>query len=490
MISEYICTPLKTSEFLKLIKNSDKALAIPFISNILNNIETINLKGYAINWDDSEEQILFHIDKDYLIKINSATNVFIYIGEYSTHKLNKDEEFKKNQRLDIIHKPICNNNGVTFYNNGSIRFVGTFFNDAQHKGVEYYFNSTIIKNGGEFDSNNCLINGTKYFINGNKEDEGTFLNNELHGEGCKYYTCGDTFEIGNFENGKLNGEGIRYYLNMKVNVKGNFKNGLLNGYCTEYYNEFNKFNCTQLLKSVGEFINNKPTGDCIIYSSEIDENTGHQLIEAEYKKINNKYLYYNIHKKLNPERYKNILNYYTEYYCFIDPKTNKQVIKFDGIRNDKFEGLCKEYYPTGILKSECYYRNGKKDTDYGIYYYESGNIMYEGGYHENMKNQNGIEYYDKQLVKYEGGFLNDLYDGTGTLYDESGNKLYSGEFKKGVYHNNGIEYYPCFNPISGEQLIYQCGFWSNGSIKETIIYSTKIDDEGKQKLLKVNGLNK
>ncbi len=81
--------------------------------------------------------------------------------------------------------------------------------------------------------------------------------------------------------------------------------------------------------------------------------------------------------------------------------------------------VLKDYYPSGQLKLEYAYKDGKQE---GItkYYYESGQLEWEGNYKDGKREGIGREYYPSGQLKGEAYIMNGALISQ-KKYDENGN---------------------------------------------------------------------
>lgn len=97
------------------------------------------------------------------------------------------------------------------------------------------------------------------------------------------------------------------------------------------------------------------------------------------------------------------------------------------------------YYQSGELKYQGNVVNGKMSGS-GKSYYQSGQLKANGNYTNNQLNGQGILYDKDGNIIYEGEFKDDLYHGIGTLFHENGSKAYEGEFINGYMQGTGVLY--------------------------------------------------
>jgi len=132
-----------------------------------------------------------------------------------------------------------------FYDNGNLKFEGTFAN-GELEGLckQYYENGNLHFEG-------TYVNGKseglykQYFENGNLDFEGYYVNDELNGSYKDFYENGDLQKIANFVDGKLNGPYEEYHSSSSLNdsgqiaLKGTRKNDKLHGYVIQYWRNGN-----------------------------------------------------------------------------------------------------------------------------------------------------------------------------------------------------------------------------------------------------------
>ena len=112
--------------------------------------------------------------------------------------------------------------------------------------------------------------------------------------------------------------------------------------------------------------------------------------------------------------------------------------------NGKKEGISKFYYESGKLSGECNYENGKLE---GIAktYFESGQLLGEGNYKNEKLEGIGKGYYESGQLKQEVNFVNDKQEGINKGYYESGGIEFIDTYKNGQrinrkkYDKNGKE---------------------------------------------------
>lgn len=137
--------------------------------------------------------------------------------------------------------------------------------------------------------------------------------------------------------------------------------------------------------------------------------------------------------------------------------TGKIVLWEGSYKDDKLEGLFKEYYEDGSLKSEGVYKNDKLEGEVKNYY-ENGNIKSKIIYKNGLEEGKALYYYNKSEVilekekMYKGGKLNGKskeYYSDGTLAKET-------EYKND--EKDGIEKEYNFDGVCERMTTFKAGF--------------------------------
>lgn len=88
--------------------------------------------------------------------------------------------------------------------------------------------------------------------------------------------------------------------------------------------------------------------------------------------------------------------------------------------------------------------SAKLPNGYGLEFYPSGQVLYEGQFKHGLKDGDGVFFYETGLKGYNGQFKENFMEGQGTIYSQdSGKKLYEGTLKRGnflqgfFFHDNG-----------------------------------------------------
>ena len=98
---------------------------------------------------------------------------------------------------------------------------------------------------------------------------------------------------------------------------------------------------------------------------------------------------------------------------------------------DKEQGPWKEYYPTGQLKAEGNYSNGKRVGNW-VFYYPNGKVEQQGNYDGRGRAQGTWKwYYDSGNPLREENYVDDILNGETVEYDESGKLITKGQYLDG-----------------------------------------------------------
>lgn len=112
-----------------------------------------------------------------------------------------------------------------------------------------------------------------------------------------------------------------------------------------------------------------------------------------------------------------------------------QVVDEGNFINNKREGLWKEYYSTGKLKSEITYQENRKNG-HARTYYKSGALQEEGNWLIGKWDGSYKYYYESGQLSYDWKFVNGKREGPQKYYYENGKINYDGNWKNG--NENGI----------------------------------------------------
>jgi antitoxin component YwqK of YwqJK toxin-antitoxin module len=205
-----------------------------------------------------------------------------------------------------------------------------------------------------------------------------------------------------------------FYDDGTLKMEGTFSHGLKNGYFKEYDRNGN-------LISVVKYVNGE--------KEEKTEELTQLDIKTDYWP-NGKPKIVATYKNGVPEGVRREYNENGEVeksYIFKNGKIIAEGILTDG---GKREGLWKEYYLDGSLKSEGNYKNDKK-TGKWKYYYPNGQLEETGEYENGKPVGKWLWYYPSGKLLREMSYYEGKPDGAFTEYDEDGNVTLKGEYLEG-----------------------------------------------------------
>lgn len=154
-----------------------------------------------------------------------------------------------------------------------------------------------------------------------------------------------------------------------------------------------------------------------------------------------------------------------------------KVLEEGNYKDNKKEGIWKEYYSNGNLKSEITYVNNKPDG-YAKLYYESGKLSEEGMW-KGIKWVGNYKYYHENgKPKYEFAYTDDgKRTGKQKYYHENGKIAIEGEWKEGKEAGLIKEYYPDGSLKTEKN--FNDGILDEPSVKTYAQTETKIKEDTK-----------
>ena len=298
------------------------------------------------------------------------------------------------------------------------------------------------------DSISNVPHGTylSYFLNGNIESKGQFVNGETEGVWEFYFETGGLKMRGIVRQNSNYGFWEYYYENGSKSMEGVIQGKSKEGDWRIYFE-------SSELKETGRFMDNKRNGFWRTYYED-----GSVRGEIEYKDDVGRYTeYYSNGKKLGEgpkagTRNTGLWRYYTE-----DGALDNEGLYEFGKKN----GEWKYYYPSGKVSCVGYFKNDEPIGNW-TYYYEDGKVRMTGEYvtgkrngYWNALNPNGTlrseinyidgsgdyrEYYSSGKIKIKGQILDGKNNGKWLYYYEDGKKEGECDFVdgKGEY----IGFYP------------------------------------------------
>ncbi|MEM6523635.1 MAG: toxin-antitoxin system YwqK family antitoxin [Bacteroidota bacterium] len=167
------------------------------------------------------------------------------------------------------------------------------------------------------------------------------------------------------------------------------------------------------------------------------------------------------------------------------PETNQKA----GKKTIK-DGLIKQFYPGGKIKSEIEYKNGKRDG-LAKRYYKNGRVHQEITYLNNVKDGEAKTYYENgklfQLTPYENGYI----QGYRLKYRENGELMAEVPYHYGEPCQGMIEYllngkrkkhYPSIEVTHYDQILksnkYTLRFAMSERMKKVQFYEGTLDENG------------
>ena len=100
------------------------------------------------------------------------------------------------------------------------------------------------------------------------------------------------------------------------------------------------------------------------------------------------------------------------------------------IKKNISNGLNLSYYPSGELKSEINYKNGKKDG-LGKWYFKSGKLKYQGNWKNGIQEGDESAYYESGQLKAQGTLKNGRANGVYKEFSSSGELITHMKYENG-----------------------------------------------------------
>jgi antitoxin component YwqK of YwqJK toxin-antitoxin module len=107
-----------------------------------------------------------------------------------------------------------------------------------------------------------------------------------------------------------------------------------------------------------------------------------------------------------------------------------QLVEEGNFLNSRKEGLWKQYFPDGKIKSEFTYVNNSPNG-YAKTYYRNGKLMEEGTWINNKWDGKYKYYYETGQIAYDWNFLSGKREGTQKYFHENGKINYIGDWSGG-----------------------------------------------------------
>jgi len=95
--------------------------------------------------------------------------------------------------------------------------------------------------------------------------------------------------------------------------------------------------------------------------------------------------------------------------------------------NGKIEGLMTDYYPSGAVKGERYFKDNKQ-VGKTVIYYESGAVKEVQYYENGLRNGGDTIFFESGVIQYISEFKDEKKNGYLRIYDATGNMTYEARF--------------------------------------------------------------
>jgi uncharacterized protein len=329
---------------------------------------------------------------------------------------------------------------ISYFLNGNIESKGQFMNGETAGVWEFYFETGGLKMRGIVRQNSNYGLWEYFYENGNRSMEGVIQGKSKEGDWKIFYESGELKETGRFMDNKRNGFWRTYFEDGVI--KGEIEYNEDNGRFTEYYHNGKKL-------AEGPKVSSRQIGHWRYYT---EEGTLDNEGIFENGKKTGEWKYYHPSGKVS------CVGYFTNdeptgkwTYYFEDGKVSSVGEYLGGKRN----GYWSSVNPNGSLKSEInylagsgdyreYYENGKlklkgeilngKNSGKWQYYYEDGKKQGECDFVEGKGIYYG--YYPNGTMQTKGPIENDRRVGTWELYEQDG--VLAGYYKP-LYEDKDLE---------------------------------------------------
>lgn len=366
----------------------------------------------------------------------------IIFGQGVTRHTYHDAEKKSLKEVYQVKDTIQNvlhGRYISYFVNGNIESKGQFVNNETSGVWEFYYETGNIKMRGILRQNSNYGLWEYFYENGQKSMEGTILDRKRVGVWKLYYESGDLKETGEYEDNKRDGLWKTYFED--GTLRGEIEYTDDHGRYTEYYHsgkvlgEGPKAGARQvglwryyseggILESEGEYVGGKRNGSWKNFYS-----SGKISAEGKYEndEPTGEWKYYFEDGKLSSSG------------AFVGGKKNGYWSSngpggkmLSEITYQSGSGEYREYYPSGKLRLKGLIENGNHEGSWS-YYYEDG--KQEGTCDFKAGTGTYTGYYPSGALQTKGTLENDKRVGTWELYEEDG-KL-SGYYKP-IYENNKL----------------------------------------------------
>lgn len=362
----------------------------------------------------------------------AAAQVKRYTYHDAEKTVTKEIYYVKDTIRNILHGRY-----ISYFLNGNIESKGQFVNNETSGVWEFYYETGHIKMRGILRQNSNYGLWEYFYENGQKSMEGNINNRQREGQWKIYYESGDLKEAGNYTNNNRTGLWRTYFQDGAL--RGEIEYIDDHGRYTEYYHSgkvlaegpkagvkhvghWRYFTEAGTLESEGEYVEGKRQGTWKYYYASGKVSAAGDYLSDEPAGIWNYYFEDGTVSATGAYKGGKKNGYWNAYAP--GGKKRSEINYVSG------SGEYREFYPSGKLKVKGKIEN-EKNHGLWSYYTEDGNLEGECEYVAGTGTYKG--YYASGSLQTKGTIENELRVGTWELYEEDG-KL-SGYYKP-VYENN------------------------------------------------------
>lgn len=451
--------------YLPIYKNlNQEKMVEPFIYFLLKSTGKDDVK----KWISKNEKIMSAFYQSANTALKKDRQLVDATGAYGFQGM-VQAWYNDNNVLGAIGKTENDQNvGRWIYlgNAGHLKAEGNFENGKKTGTWKYYYETGELRNMENYETGEITlfrIDGSKqerYFLknqltegdveifypSGPLEEKTPYKADKRHGKGIAYFISGATKTTYEYVDGKANGDWTYYYESGQISNAKHFKDDYLDGLYQEFYPNGK-------LKKKGTYVEGVANGNWKYYYS-----NGKIEKEGDYKndELIGVWTYYNasgqvsniVHYNDKGERDGVSSDYYDgkpyNFYTYKNDKVIKIVyVDWNGKEVGSFGHAsgnfnAKIYLPTGQLKGEGSYKNGKVDgtwtyynpegTKLSVYSYKEGVTLEGAEFHRNGKKRFVFPYQNGQLH----GYLIE--------YDIYGNVVQEGWYQNGLRQQQWLTY--------------------------------------------------
>jgi antitoxin component YwqK of YwqJK toxin-antitoxin module len=389
-----------------------------------------------------------------------------YWKTYSPNGKLKSEGNRKNYLLDSTWK---------FYNDQAKLAFEFAYREGKKNGPKKTFDTKegFLISAENYENDLKQGNSFVYYPNGKVKQIIPFVDNKEEGVGYELTADSTIITITQYKmgfiqreerinrkdaNGLKQGMWKEFYPSGVVKTEVTYTDDKMNGYLKEYSPKGSLLNTTKYI--LGVLQTNAPE------LAKVDVKTGYyENGKVRFTAIYRDGVAEGIHREFDEEGNVKSAKIYVE-----------GILTAEGILDTagRQQGVWKEYYPGGQLKSQGEYLNSVRIGEW-VFYHQNGKIEQRGKYDKKGKAQGAWKwYYESGNLLREENYLNNKQDGIMTEYDDSANVITKGEFIDGLKEG------PWFLQIQNhrEEGNYKAGVM-DGEWKHYYINSNKLRFIGK-----------